>query len=91
MFHGCTLALALFEGCRIMHQFEFDVKLAANVAIKAKSKAEATKILKRMLDEFGQRVGLLAENPLEGLIDVDLYPDDSGGPLLVRINGNDVE
>ena len=74
-----------------MHQFEFDVKLAATVTIDAKNRSQAEKILGKALDEFGQRVGLLAGEPLKGLADVELYPDDCDGPLLVRIDGNDAE
>lgn len=74
-----------------MHQFEFDVKLAANVLIDAKSRTEAEKILGKILNEFGQRVGLLAGKSLKGLTEVELYPDDCDGPQLVRIDGNDVD
>lgn len=74
-----------------MPQFVFDVKLVGEISIFDDNADLAEKRLEVIIEEIGLIIDSQLTNSSGPLLSADIYIDDAGGPLLLSIDGVDVE
>ena len=74
-----------------MHQFVFDVKLAGEISILDDNPKKAEMRLAAIIEEIGVIIDNQLANSNGPLLSADIFIDDAGGPLLLSIDGVDVE
>lgn len=76
-----------------MHEFAFDAKLSAIVKVKAESYRQAVEALSAVLavDLSDAALGGLSAARGITISEATLTMDDANGPLLIELDGNDVE
>ncbi len=74
-----------------MHQFVFDLKLAAEISIMDDDLKLAETRLAGIIEDINRIVDAELANPIGPLVSADVYIDDVSGPLLVSVDGVDVE
>lgn len=75
------------------HEYAFDVKLAAVVRVKAKSKAAALRAVQWALECADLKVGFAPDEWHEGvtLTEASMAMDDANGPHLFNVDGEEIE
>jgi hypothetical protein len=72
-----------------MHEFTFDVKIAATITVCDENAQQAESRLNDIVVGIERAVALKTIDAEDSPVSVSLYIDDEGGPLLIAIDGEE--
>jgi hypothetical protein len=74
-----------------MHQFTFDLKLAGEITVTEDNEGIAELRLAAIIEDVNRIINTELVKSDKSLVSVDFWIDDSDGPLLTLIDGDDAD